>query len=264
MKNLLTLTLALFTLTGAASAETAWAVDSRALLISFDTNFPAFVRSIRLIQGLQPGEGIMAIDFRPANKKLYGLGSSSRVYVIDTESGMASAVGTGPFTPALDGAEFGFDFNPTVDRIRVTSNKGQNLRLHPDTGMVAATDLPLNYDSATGAAEGIVASAYTNSVAGATTTTLYNIDSRRKALVTQAPPNDGKLNVVGSLVGLDLTMLAGFDISPTSGRGYVAARLANAAKCMLYEVHLGTGDYNPLGEIGIFEQVSGLAIEPAK
>ena len=59
-------------------------------------------------------------------------------------------------------------------------------------------------------------------------------------------------------------MLAGFDISPASGRGYLAARLANTAKCMLYEVHLGTGDYNPLGEIGIFEQVSGLAIEPAK
>ena len=195
MKNLLAITLALFTLTGAASAETAWAVDSRSLLIGFDTNFPAFVRSIRLIQGLQPGEGIMAIDFRPANKKLYGLGSSSRVYVIDTETGTASAVGTGPFTPALDGTEFGFDFNPTVDRIRVTGNKGQNLRLHPDTGMVAATDTALNYE---GPAEGIVASAYTNSVVGATTTTLYNIDSRRKALVTQAPPNDGKLNVVGT------------------------------------------------------------------
>ncbi len=262
MKILLALTFALFSYATSAKAETAWAVDSRSLLVSFDTNFPAFVRSLRLLQGLQPGEGILAIDFRPANKKLYGLGSSSRVYVIDTDTGIATAVGNGPFTPALDGSEFGFDFNPTVDRIRVVSNKGQNLRLHPDTGMVAATDLPLNYDGVS--AEGIVASAYTNSVVGATATTLYGIDSRRKALVTQVPPNDGKLNVVGVLADLDLTMLAGFDISPVSGRGYMAARLANSAKAMVYEIHLATGDYNPLGELGIFEQISGLAIEPAK
>lgn len=245
-----------------AQAETAWAVDSRALLMSFDTQLPGFVRSLRLIQGLQPGEGILAIDFRPANKRLYGLGSSSRLYAIDTETGMATAVGTGPFTPALNGTEFGFDFNPTVDRIRVTSDRGQNLRLHPDTGMVAATDLALNYENA--AEPGVVASAYTNSVAGATTTTLYNIDAKRKSLVTQVPPNDGKLNMVGPLTGIDPSMVAGFDISPTSGRGYAAIRLNNAAKAMLYEVHLSTGDYNPLGEIGIFEQVSGLALEPAR
>jgi hypothetical protein len=245
-----------------AQAETAWAVDSRALLMSFDTRLPGFVRSLRLIQGLQPGEGILAIDFRPANRRLYGLGSSSRLYVIDTETGMATAVGTGPFTPALNGTEFGFDFNPTVDRIRITSDRGQNLRLHPDTGMIAATDLALNYDNA--GEPGVVASAYTNSVAGATTTTLYNLDAKRKALVTQVPPNDGRLNIVGPLTGMDASMVAGFDISPTSGRGYAAVRLNTGSKAMLYEIHLSTGDYNPLGEIGIFEQVSGLAIEPAR
>jgi hypothetical protein len=245
-------------------AETAWAVDSRSLLLSFDTNLPGFIRSLRLIQGLQPGEGIMAIDFRPANRKLYGLGSSSRLYVIDTETGVASAVGSGPFTPALDGTEFGFDFNPTVDRIRVVSDKGQNLRLHPDTGAVAATDLALNYEGDSGPAQGVVASAYTNSVAGATTTLLYGIDSRRKALVTQAPPNDGRLNVVGTLVGLELSSVAGFDISPATGRAYLAARLTNSQKSMVYEIHLATGDYNPLGELAVFEQTSGLAIEPPK
>ena len=88
MKILLALTFALFSYATSAKAETAWAVDSRSLLVSFDTNFPAFVRSLRLLQGLQPGEGILAIDFRPANKKLYGLGSSSRVYVIDTDTGI--------------------------------------------------------------------------------------------------------------------------------------------------------------------------------
>ena len=35
---------------------------------------------------------------------------------------------------ALKGSAFGVDFNPAADRVRVVSNLGQNLRLHPDTG----------------------------------------------------------------------------------------------------------------------------------
>ena len=264
MRTLLALSLILFSHTATMRAETAWAVDSRCLLLSFDTNLPGFVRSLRLIQGLQPGEGLAGIDFRPANKKLYGLGTSSRIYVIDTDTGVATAVGAGPFSPALSGIEFGFDFNPTVDRIRVTSNTGQNLRLHPETGVVVATDGTLNYDGEQGAAQGIVASAYTNSVVGATSTTLYGIDANKKALVSQIPPNDGKLNVVGALVGLEPSMVAGFDISPGSGRAYLVTRLNNAAKSMVYEIHLATGDYNPLGELAIFEQTSGFAIEPPR
>ncbi len=263
--SFLALSLTLFlSATATVQAEPAWAVDSRALLIGFDTNLPSFVNSIRLIRGLQPGEGILAIDFRPANKKLYGLGSSSRVYVIDTETGMATSVAAAPFTPALDGTEFGFDFNPTVDRIRVVSDKGQNLRLHPDTGMVVATDGMLNASGVTGAATGVVASAYTNSVAGATSTTLYNIDARRRLLVTQTPPNDGTLNTVGELVGLMPSSVAGFDISPVTGRAYFAARLSNSTRAVLYEVHLATGDYQMMGDVGIFEQTSGLAIEPGR
>jgi len=234
------------------------------LLLSFDANLPSFVNSIRLIRGLQPGEGILAIDFRPANKKLYGLGSSSRICVIDTETGMATAVAPMQFTPALEGTEVGFDFNPTVDRIRLVSNRGQNLRLHPDTGMVVATDGVLNADGVTGAVTGVMGCAYTNSVAGAASTTLYNIDSSRRLLVTQTPPNDGKLNTVGELVGLMPSMVAGFDISPVTGRAYLAARLSNSTRAVLYEVYLATGDYQMMGEVGIFEQTSGLAIEPAR
>lgn len=244
----------------AAWAETAYAVDSRSILVSFDTNVPGFVTSVNLIRGLQPGEGILGIDFRPANKKLYGLGSSNRLYVIDTATGAATAVGNGPFTPALEGSEFGFDFNPTVDRIRVVSNRGQNLRLHPDTGMVAATDARLNYSD--GTVPNVVASAYTNSVAGATSTVLYNIDSKRLALVTQAPPNDGVLNVVGALVNFDTSELAGFDISPNTNQAFAVMRQAGSNKCMLHGIHLSTGDHFPIGSVTAFEQMSGFAIEP--
>ena len=80
----------------------------------------------------------------------------------------------------------------------MVSNRGQNLRLHPDTGAVAATDGALNY--ADGTAPGVVAAAYTNNFAGATATELYVLDARNKTLSLQNPPNDGRLNVVGPLV----------------------------------------------------------------
>jgi hypothetical protein len=247
---------------GCARAEKAWGVDSRALLVSFDTERPQFLTSLQLIRGLQPGEQVMAIDFRPATGELYALGSSSRIYKLDRETAMARPVGNGmAFTPALDGTEFGFDFNPTVDRIRLTSNTGQNLRLHPDTGVVAATDAALNYADST--RPQVVASAYTNSFAGSTSTVLYNLDLAKRAIVTQAPPNDGVQGNVKPLVNIDLSRVAGFDISPITNRGYLVVREAGSNRSMLHEIYYETGDHNPIGILWFFEQFGAIAIEPA-
>ncbi len=241
----------------AMEAETAWALNGRNLLVRFDTNTPGFTDETKLIRGLQPGESILGIDFRPANGALYGLGSQSRLYRIDTATGMATAVGTAPFTPPLEGTEFGFDFNPTVDRIRVVSNTGQNLRLHPDTGVVAAVDGRLNEE---GTAElRIVGAGYTNSVAGATSTVLYGIDAELRMLVTQNPPNDGKLNRVG-MMNVDMSEVAGFDISPRTGMAFVAARVRGSAMAALYEVNLQTGATMQLGVFDGLDQIGGLAI----
>jgi hypothetical protein len=243
-------------------AERAWGVDSRALLVSFDTDRPQFPTSLQLITGLQPGEQVLAVDFCPATGELYALGSSSRIYKLDRMTAMARPVGEGrAFTPALEGTEFGFDFNPTVDRIRVTSNTGQNLRLHPDTGVVAAVDGKLNY--ADGTQPQIVGSAYTNSFAGATSTTLFNLDLAKRAIVTQAPPNDGTLADVKPLVNMDFSRVAGFDISPITNRGYLVMRESGSSRSILYEIHYTTGDHNPIGVLWFFEQFGGLAVEPA-
>ena len=88
------------------------------------------------ITGLQSGEKILAIDFRPASGQLYGVSNQSRMYIINQNTGVAVAVSATPFTPAISGTQVGFDFNPTVDRIRLVTNTGQNLRLHPETGAV--------------------------------------------------------------------------------------------------------------------------------
>lgn len=185
------------------------------------------------ISGLQTNERILSIDYRPATGQLYGLGSTSRLYVINTSTGVARAIGSGAFTPALSGTSASIDFNPTVDRVRVVSNTGQNLRLNPETGAVQATDGTIN--GATGAT--IAAVAYTNSVAGATTTTLYDIDPATDRLYRQDPPNDGTLVAVGDL-GVNATQ-AGFDISADGGKAF--ATLTVDSRAGLYEVDLTTG-----------------------
>ena len=85
-----------------------------------------------------------------------------------------------------------------ADRIRITSDSEQNLRVNPDTGMVAAVDGMLAYaagDINFGQNPNVVGSAYTNSRPTATTTTLYDIDSALDIVVIQNPPNEGVLTI---------------------------------------------------------------------
>jgi hypothetical protein len=167
---------------------------------------------------------------RPATGQLYALGSSSRIYTIDYIAGTATPVGSAPFTPALKGTRFGFDFNPTVDRIRIVSDAGQNLRAHPDTGAIAATDGDLNYatnDVAAGVMPMVVAAAYINNdTHPATSTVLFDIDIALDTLVMQNPPNSGTLVTVGPLgldaFGLDIAYIGGFDVAASDGTAYAA------------------------------------------
>jgi hypothetical protein len=181
-----------------------------ATLSKFSLSNPSVTLSSLPITG--PGDPrIDAIDFRPANGLLYGLrlaGTGPQLYTIDTTTGVATPVGSAPFSPSLSGSFFGFDFDPVTDRIRLVSDTGQNLRVNPDTGAVEAMDAALNGAAATKA----VGAAYTNSYAGATTTTLYDIDADSDALYIQNPPNSGTLTLVGSL-GQETGPAVGFDIA---------------------------------------------------
>jgi hypothetical protein len=196
------------------------------------------------------GESILGIDMRPATGQLFALGSTSRLYTVNTASGAATIVGAGPFTPALIGTSFGFDFNPTVDRIRVVSNTGQNLRLNPITGTVAATDMNLNPGM-----PAVDAVAYTNNFPGATTTVLYDIDDASNNLSMQNPPNNGELVAVGPL-GVNIGAANGFDIGGASGNGY--AIFSSGGSTKLYAVNLITGVANAISSFPA--TVNGFAI----
>ena len=192
------------------------------------------------ITGLQSGETILAIDYRPATGQLYGLGNTSRLYIINTNSGLATAVGSGAFSPALSGNVAGFDFNPTVDRIRVVTSSGQNLRLNPETGTVAATDGMIN-----GVNNVAISSvAYTNNKAGATSTILFDLDVVAKKLYKQDPPNNGTLITVGDLNIPTSSVNSSFDISPN---GIALASIDNGATSNLYQINVETGAATDLG-----------------
>lgn len=210
----------------------AYAVSNMNQLLIFN---PADAGNVitKMITGLQAGEDVLGIDMRPATGQLYALGSTSRIYAINMSSGAATMMGSGPFTPALNGTSFGFDFNPTVDRIRVVSNTGQNLRLHPVTGVVAAVDPSLNPGMPT-----VDAAGYTNSFAGASTTTLYDIDHTSDMLLMQNPANAGTLVGVGSL-GIDINAANGFDIGGTSNKAW--GLFTVGSNTSLYSVNLSSG-----------------------
>jgi uncharacterized protein DUF4394 len=228
-------------LPGAAlAAEAFYAVTQDNRLVTFQSDNVTNVEPSHAITGLPGGESIVGLDVRPANGQLYALGKTSRIYVINPRTGAAHQVGATPFIPALAGTNFGFDFNPTVDRVRVTSDAEQNLRLNPDDGTVAGIDTNLAYavgDPGAGTAPNVAASAYTNSFAGATSTTLYDIDNARHALVIQNPPNSGTLTTVGAL-GTNNDAVA-FDIGDNNGAYAVLNGEQNRQN--LYRIDLSNG-----------------------
>ena len=228
---------------GATAGFTAYGLTTANQLVNFNTSRPNTIISTVAITGLQSGENLLGIDFRPATGQLFGLGSTSRLYTINPTTGAATQVGAaGAFT--LNGTDFGFDFNPVPDRIRVVSNTGQNLRLNPNDGTLTMTDGPLNPGTPQ-----VTAAAYTNSFAGTTTTTLYDIDSGNDSLYIQNPPNSGTLVLVGPL-GVNVTATNGFDIQAGSNTALAALQVDGETTSKLFSINLTTGAASFVGPLG--------------
>lgn len=238
-------------------AEQIVALTSGNRLLFFDSATPGTVTKSIAVSTVG-GETLVGIDFRPATGDLFAIGASGRLYSLNLTTG---ATFTPPVAPtALNGTRFGFDFNPTVDLIRLTSNNDQNIRLNPNDGSLTASDTPLAYasgDPNAGANPNVVATAYNNNFAGAVTTILYDIDSALDILVYQNPPNTGLLKTIGSL-GVNATDDVGFDISQGTGTAY--ASLIVGCCPALFTLNLVTGAATMVGVIGDSASLAGETI----
>lgn len=267
---------------GPAAKEEIVAVSVSNHLLRFNAGQPQQVRERKSLQGLRPGERIIGIDYRVARGELYALASSGQLYKIDVAQARAVAVGSPAVLPAAGANEWGFDFNPTVDRIRVVNNTGFNLRLHPDTGAVVDGDAAqdgvqfdgrLAYDAKDtheGKAARIVGAGYTYNKQNDKITTNYALDGALGTLVHQgskegvAPavsPNTGRLYTVGSL-GIGSFAHASFDISDVSPTAYAGVHNKDDKATRWHRVDLATGKATFIGTVGGGEPLAGAAIAP--
>jgi len=225
------------------------------VLIRFDSATPGTLTMLVLISGLGPGESVVGMDFRPANGRLYAVtrdsGGQGRLYTVAKDTGAAALVAplvadpadsTSPFV-SLNGTQFGVDFNPMADRLRMAGNTGVNIRVNPNNGFVT-TDADLNPATAH-----VVGAAYANSFPGSSSTSLYDLDSGSGSLLQQNPPNNGTLIVIGAL-GVATSDAVGFDIESIAGSNTAYATLTVAGTVALYGINLVTGAANKIGNVG--------------
>lgn len=255
-------------------------------LIAFDTANPGAATAPVAITGVLANETIAGIDIRPQNGQLYGLGvdataDTASLYAISARTGVATLIGTGSFTGAGDlpdpaTAHYGLDFNPAVDRLRVTTSKagavaaGLNFRVNPVNGTLVAADTDINP-----AGQSIDEVAYTNNIPNnGNITTLYALSSAQDTLSIQNPPNGGLLTLpIGVTLGgnpLDITAVNGFDIpsgvnagasnaAVTSGTAFAVLDVSGTTK--LYSIDLVTAKATAIGAIAGATAVQGFAIQ---
>lgn len=254
-------------------------------VVGFDTAAPGTIRFQSPISGLGFGERLVGIDARVGTGQIFAVSNFARMFVLDPASGAATLVAT------TGGATFplGFDFNPTVDRLRFVHDTNVNYRWNPVTLVGVDTDAGtpgiqgdtnvafISTDPNFGNDPAIVGAAYTNNdTDGATPTTLYDLDAGIDGLVRQgavdgnagdvaggASPNGGLLTTIGPL-GVAFTDAA-FDIargpSPGGNVAYAALRSTGFANSRLATVNLGTGAATLVGTIPV-APLDGMTILP--
>jgi len=233
----------------APATATAIGLSGGNSLIRFTASNPGSVQTPTPVTGLQGGDSLVGIDFRPATGDLYGLAGSGRLYTIDPSTGVAVLASTLSVAPT--GTSFAVDFNPVPDRLRVISDTGQNLRVNVDTGETIV-DGSINPAGPT-----IAAAGYTNSFAGTTSTALFTVDINGSILNLQSPPNDGTQVAIGPL-GATATAASGFDILFSDGANSAFGAFSGS----FYTVDLTTGEATLVGAIGGSPTFVGLAVSP--
>ena len=255
-------------LSTAAHAEIIYGLTTQNAITVIDSDMPSQSLAGGTVRGLEAGENLEAIDYRPATGDIYAVGDFDNLYTIDPTTFRASLVGS--FDPPLTGTSFAFDFNPAFMGgrfARIISDTDNNRVLDGEDGSYLAPveKTPVFYaagDENEGRDPNLVGIAYDNNVAGAMTTQQFGIDRNTGDLVTVAN-NAGTLTTIGSVGFGDMasfTNEAGFDISGMTGTAFAA--LQPGPNSNLYTVNTSTGNTQFLGVFGSGDVIRDLTVVP--
>ncbi|MGW4210615.1 DUF4394 domain-containing protein [Lentzea sp. NPDC004789] len=225
------------------------------LMATFTTDRPQVLDWVRQIQGFSGDTAAIGLDFRVQDGLMYLVGNNGGIYTVKlppTPSSDPVVTKVSQLTVPLYGTSFGVDFNPAVDRLRIVSDTGQNLR-HNLGDNTTTEDAVLSTPPALGPTRGVTAAAYTNNDLNPdTATTLFVIGTATDEVLIQSPANNGLLTATGKLT-VDAAD-AGFDIYSTlsggkavSVAGFATITAANGS-ASLYNVNLLGGTATSVGK----------------
>lgn len=224
-------------------------------LVTFPANDPGAVSAPVKVTGLAAGYELASIDYRPATNGLYAVavnGTSYQLYSVAAD-GAATAVGV-PFAVA---GSLSIDVNPTVDRLRIVSTDGTNLRVNPDNGAVAVDGRLAYTDANAGTAPEVVAIAYTNNecqgtalapctTSGTPATMLLDLDAALQSLSQQTNANAGNLAERFALTQ-PFGVKTGYDIYNEGALNVGLVSIVDRGRTTLYTLSAATGALTPAG-----------------
>ena len=220
-------------------------------LVTFDTDRPDEARRAGDVKGLALADQVLVgIDYRVQDGKLYAVGRGGGVYSVDPSTQQATSFAQ--LSVALEGQNFGVDFNPAANALRVISNTGQNLRQpFAVAGTATVVDALLTTPPTAGTTTGVNGAAYTNNdLDTATATTLYDLGTNTNQVLLQSPANAGTLAPTGT-TPVDLAGDTGFDIYSKIRNGRTVELFPYAVNAgRLYDVELFNGQLKDAGRIG--------------
>jgi len=233
----------------------AFVLTSTGRILGFDTAEPTRIDSDVRVSGLDTGESLVQLDFRPETQQFFGVTSKGRLCVVDPRTGAARPLATTAFTSETLVNPVA-DFNPVADSLRLIASQ-QNLRVNPDDGSLTATDTDAAYsrdDANRDVTPQLAALAYDRNRSDATATTLFALDVATQSLVrvgsrNGAPdaPGTGRLFTIAR-VGVGFTANAGFDIEP-DGETAFAVLAPSGSGAALYRIDLATGAADLVGTL---------------